>query len=76
MTWHDICSQQVPCQPPWGGGGVNPPHFFEIFLIDRVRVEVGGGFPQSLIQFILILYNPQYKQPSLYIHLLNILFTI
>ena len=47
-AWHRTCSQHIRCQPP---------HFFEIFLLDRVRDEVGGGYSQSLIQFYPILYN-------------------
>jgi hypothetical protein len=58
-TWHTYCFQQIRCQPAMGGGGggAQPPHFFEIFLLDRVRDEVGGGYSQSLIQFYPILYN-------------------
>jgi hypothetical protein len=48
--------QHEPCQAR--GVGVNPPRFFEIFLLDISVIQVGGGFLQSLNPFIPILYIP------------------
>ena len=49
---------KIHANPPRGGGGIIPPRFFEIILLDFCEIWAGGGYSQSLKPQILKHYNP------------------
>ena len=58
LARHLLSASSMPTSLGGRGGGVKPPHFFEIIFLDICDTTAGGSFLQSLIHFYPIYHNP------------------